>query len=218
MRYFIALSFIFMVSGCSSENNPIRDSKNHWCFNGDAEVLKIKDRFTIPGVLPVGEVSLRVDPACLDPVAEIDPSTNPYRNDHGMNMQFCLPFEKHCLDNKNAYMTVFKEDSKISLRSSLDVARSKEYISSGSGVDIYQQVVSSNDDVKVDQTYYVDSGEKYVVSCVRENTDKQRCLFVAADNKFPFSYYLTVHGDPGVKWEDVYRKMSRFFNEAVVSQ
>ncbi|MAX55455.1 MAG: hypothetical protein CL537_08095 [Alcanivoracaceae bacterium] len=133
-------------------------------------------------------------------------------------MLFCLPYRDECGERPNSYMTVFKEDTKISLRSSLNVARSKDFISSGSGVDIYQRVFSSDNDVEVDQTYYVDSEEKYVVSCVRENTDKQRCLFVAADNNFPFSYYLTVHGDPGVKWEDVYRKMSRFFNDAVVSQ
>ena len=218
MRFFMVFLIIIMASGCFTDSDPVIDSKNRWCVDGDADLVKIKDRFTIPNVIPVGEIKLRVDSSCLDPVSKIDPYTNPYRNSDGMNMLFCLPFGGDCGERPNSYMTVFKEDTKISLRNWLNIARSKEFRNSQSGVDVYQKISSKNDGKAGNQTYYVDNEERYVVSCVRENTDKQRCLFVAADNKFPFSYYLTVHGDPGVKWEDVYRKMSRFFNEAAVSQ
>lgn len=218
MRFFMVFIFVLMASGCSSENGSIQDFKEDWCVVGDAKIVQIKDRFIIPGSLPVGEIKFRVDPACLDPMSGIDPTTNPYRNSNGMNMLFCLPVEDNCGDYPNSYMTVFKEDTRISLRNWLNIARSKEFIASHSGLDVYQKVASGNKEGNVSQSYYVDAEEKYVASCVREKTDKQRCLFVAADQKHPLSYYLTVHGDSGVKWEDIYRTMSRFFDDAVVNQ
>ena len=209
------LLFVIFVAGCSFEDD-IDDPKVSWCIDGDNQKIEIPVIHGGNSLDNDGSVTVIVKSSCLDPVSGIDPFSNPYRDEDGVNMRFCLPDWSDCGEDANAYMTIQNDKDKLALQSWHRIASGKRLVRSGEDYRVYEQVRIGQGRRKIN-SYFVGSGGEFVVACSGSPDYPRNCLFVGSSQVNPLVYRLKTHGKTNLDWVRVHQKVSGFLREAAVA-